>query len=150
MARRQPKSEPVQETFGAPEEPPAVIVAKEPFTEEQVEEIKKLVKEQAPPIIEAPSPAANDEQALIRELTDILKVPKSKDALMTFSMYTVGQYTRRYFLLDVDGQAYRKAWEVYKERTGSADATQFMTLVYQILNTDMPRLHRAVEWVPLN
>ena len=93
---------------------------------------------------------AGSEQALIAELTEILKVPKPRDALMTFSMYTVGQFTRRYFILDVDGAAYRKAWEVFKERTQSTDATRFMDLIFHILNTDMPRLHRNVDWVPLN
>ena len=109
--------------------------------EEIEEEPPKLVPKRL-------SPA--DEEALIADLRATLKVPKTKDAIPVFSMYTIGDYNRRYFLLDVDGVAYRKAWDMFKERTGTKDQVKFLELVYQILNIDMPRLHRAVDWVPLN
>ena len=100
-------------------------------------------------IQEAPTePKKDSEQELIDELTSILRVPKSKDALMTFSMFS-DKYQKRYFLLDVDGTAYRRAWEVFKERTGSKDQNRFLFLVYTILEMNPPRLHRGVDWVPL-
>lgn len=134
-AKARPKAE-------APAMPAEPVIEARPDTEEA-----RLTTEMEQMQMHA---RAGSEQALIAELTEILKVPKPRDALMTFSMYTVGQFTRRYFILDVDGAAYRRAWEVFKERTQSTDATRFMDLIFHILNTDMPRLHRNVDWVPLN
>jgi len=108
------------------------------------------IEEEAPPKLVPKALTPAGEADLIDELTRTLKVPKTKDSIMVFSMYTIGDFNRRYFLLDVDGTAYRKAWSIFKERTGTADQVKFLELVYQILNTDMPRLHRAVDWVPLN
>ena len=104
---------------------------------------------EAPPKLKPKKLTADEEAQLIADLTATLKVPKTKDAIMVFSMYTIGDFNRRYFLLDVDGVAYRRAWAMFKERTGTTDSVRFLGLVNQILNTDMPRLHRAVDWVPL-
>ena len=93
---------------------------------------------------------AEEMDDLVADMTVMLKVPKTRDAIMVFSMYTVSEFNRKYFLLDVDGTAYRRAWNLFKERTGTTDAVTFLEIVYRILNTDMPRLHRAVDWVPLN
>jgi len=86
---------------------------------------------------------------LMAELTEILRVPKSRDAVMTFSSYKSG-FQRRYFLLDVNGDAYRKAWTVFKMRTNTTDYTKFLDVVFGIMSIDPPRLHRAVDYVPLD
>ena len=86
---------------------------------------------------------------LLAELTEILRVPKSRDAVMTFSSYKSG-FQRRYFLLDVNGDAYRKAWTVFKMRTNTTDYTKFLDVVFGIMSIDPPRLHRAVDYVPLD
>jgi len=114
---------------------------------QEIEEPEEQPEEPARPL---PRTLLGDIPAgLVEELTQVLRVPKTKDSIMVFSMYSVGEYDRRYFLLDVDGIAYRKAWSIFKERTGTADQVKFLELVYQILSTDLPRLHRAVDWVPL-
>jgi len=122
---------------------------------EEVEEVEKVEDPEVPKAPEAPAKPmprtlmGDLPAGLVEELTQVLRVPKTKDSIMVFSMYSVGEYDRRYFLLDVDGIAYRRAWSIFKERTGTADQVKFLELVYQILSTDLPRLHRAVDWVPL-
>lgn len=120
----------VVDDMGAPEEP----------AEERFEPEGKAAEE-------TPGTSETD---LVKELTQILKVPKGRDSIMVFSMYSSSEFSRRYFLLDVDGIAYRKAWAKYKEITGTNDPVRFLEIVYRILNTDLPRLHRNVDWVPLN
>lgn len=88
------------------------------------------------------------DEELIRELASILKVPKTRDSVLTFSMYTIGQM-RRYFLLDVDGTAYRKGWAYYKSQRGD-DPVGYIDMVIHIMDHEIPRLHRAVDWAPLN
>jgi len=117
--------------------------------EDAIEEIIEEEPPLPPKPLRSRALSAQEEAELIAELRTILKVPKTKDAIPVFSMYTIGDFNRRYFLLDVDGIAYRKAWNTFKERTGTVDSVKFLELVYQILNIDMPRLHRAVDWVPL-
>ena len=85
---------------------------------------------------------------ILRELTMILKVPKTRDSVPTFSMYTSGML-RRYFFLDVDGTAYRKGWAYYKSQKGD-DPVGYIDMVIHILDLEIPRLHRAVDWAPLN
>lgn len=139
-----------------PDEPEAFIeLSTEPSPELQ-EAKEKLVdgiidaveKAKAEPVQEVHL-TPKGEQDLIDELTAILRVPKTKDALMTFSMFS-DKYQKRYFLLDVDGNAYRQAWSVFKERTGTKDQNRFLFLVYTILELPPPRLHRGVDWAPLN
>lgn len=92
---------------------------------------------------------AEKEAKLIADLVTILKVPKTKDSLMTFSMYSTTNLNRRYFLLDVDGTAYRKGWALYKEVKGD-DPVGYIDMVMHIMDLEIPRLHRAVDWAPLN
>ena len=87
---------------------------------------------------------------LIKALTEILKVPKMQGDVPVLSAYSVGPMTRRYLILDVNGTAYRRAWNTFKEMTGTEDAVAFVTLVIQIMDLEIPRLHRAVDWAPLN
>lgn len=128
----------------APVQPPLAGIVDD-MTPEQPEEERFVPEEQARAEV-----AGLTEADVARELAAILKVPKSRDSVMVFSMFSTGEFDRRYFLLDVDGNAYRKAWARYKELTGTKDTVQFLNLVYHILNVDMPRFHRNVDWVPLN
>ena len=92
---------------------------------------------------------AEAEAKLIADITATLKVPKTKDSVMTFSMYSTTALNRRYFLLDVDGDAYRRGWMLYKEAKGD-DPVGYIDMVMHIMDLEIPRLHRAVSWVPLN
>lgn len=85
---------------------------------------------------------------LIKDLTEILRVPKTMGAVPVMSAYSVGMM-RRYFILDVDGTAWRKGWALYKEVKGE-DPVGYVDMVIHILDTGIPRLHRAVDWAPLN
>lgn len=93
--------------------------------------------------------AAEREAKIIADLVEILSVPKTKDSVMTFSMYTTPALNRKYFLLDVDGTAYRRGWAYYKEVKGN-DPVGYIEMVMTILKLEIPRLHRAVDWAPLN
>ena len=92
---------------------------------------------------------AETEAKLIADLVAILKVPKTKDSVMTFTMYSTPSLVRRYFLLDVDGTAFRKGWALYKEVKGN-DPVAYVDMVMHIMDLEIPRLHRAVDWAPLN
>ena len=91
---------------------------------------------------------AERDAEFIARLTAVLKVPKTRDSVPTFSMYSIGQ-VRRYFILDVDGTAYRKGWMMYKDYKGQ-DPVGYIDMVMHIMDLEIPRLHRAVDWAPLN
>ena len=130
-----------------PDEPELVAPAEEAAPKDGPQERAEPEPEEKP--MQEVHLTPKGEQDLIDELTAILRVPKTKDALMTFSMFS-DKYQKRYFLLDVDGNAYRQAWSVFKERTGTKDQNRFLFLVYTILELPPPRLHRGVDWAPLN
>lgn len=130
----------------APQTPPPEIVDDIAAPAEAPAPAKEEVMTEEETRADAPGTSDAD---IVRELTAILKVPKARDSVMVFSMYSTRDFNRRYFLLDVDGNAYRRAWVRYKELSGGDDPVHFLELVYRILNTDLPRLHRNVDWVPL-
>lgn len=103
----------------------------------------------APPV-QSPPVQRSQEELLIEEMRELIRTPKTKNSKMTVSMFTDGQFTTRYFELDVNGEGYRKAWQLFKLRTGTKDHARFLFLVYGILECSPPRLHREVDWVPLD
>lgn len=84
----------------------------------------------------------------VDEVKRLLTVPKSKDSIPTLTCIDKGFY-KRYFILDVDGDAYRRAWEYYKTHKPNGTPEDFVTIVTRVLSIDMPRMHRAVSYVPL-
>lgn len=104
---------------------------------------------------EQPKPEPEPETVRIPEggwdvnvLREILAVPKTKDSIPTLTCIDKGVY-KRYFIIDVDGDAYRRAWEYYRSTKKEATPDDFVTIVLRILQQDMPRMYRAVSYVPL-
>lgn len=89
-------------------------------------------------------PAAYD----IEKLRSILAVPKTKDSVPTLTGIDKGFY-KRYFILDVDGDAYREAWRYYKDNAPKPTPDEFVVIVLRILEHDLPRMYRKVSFVPL-
>ena len=100
-------------------------------------------KEPEPTVVEVPTDGWD-----VETLRDILAVPKTRDSIPTLTCIDKGIY-KRYFIVDVDGDAYRKAWDYYKITRRDATPDEFVTIVLRILQQDMPRMYRAVSYVPL-
>lgn len=123
--------EPSQESATQPPEEPA------PSSEPVVEE------DPTPPV------SSSTEGWDINVIKRILSVPKSKDSIPTLTCIDKGFY-KRYFILDVDGDAYSKAWKYYRAHKPNGTPEDFVAQVTRILSIDMPRMHRAVSYVPLS
>lgn len=95
-----------------------------------------------------PSVSSSTEGWDVNVIRKILSVPKSKDSIPTLTCIDKGFY-KRYFILDVDGDAYREAWRYYKAHKPNGTPEDFVAMVTRILSIDMPRMHRAVSYVPL-
>lgn len=96
----------------------------------------------------APEESSGTEGWDMEKLRSILSVPKTKDSVPTLTGIDKGFY-KRYFLLDVDGDAYREAWRYYKDNAPGPTPDGFVLLVLRILEHDMPRMYRKVSFVPL-
>lgn len=103
-----------------------------------------------PPTVEVTTPevSSSTEEWSVDAVKRILSVPKSKDSIPTLTCIDKGFY-KRYFILDVDGDAYSKAWKYYKAHKSNGTPEDFVAMVTRILSIDMPRMHRAVSYVPL-
>lgn len=96
----------------------------------------------------AQEPAQDTEGWDVDRIKKILSVPKSKNSIPTLTCIDKGFY-KRYFILDVDGDAYREAWSYYKAHKPDGTPEDFVALVTRVLSIDMPRMYRAVSYVPL-
>ena len=96
----------------------------------------------------AQEPAQDTEGWDVDRIKKILSVPKSKNSIPTLTCIDKGFY-KRYFILDVDGDAYREAWKYYKAHKPDGTPEDFVALVTRVLSIDMPRMYRAVSYVPL-
>lgn len=106
--------------------------------------------EDTPPTVEVTTPevSSSTEGWDVDVIKRILSVPKSKDSIPTLTCIDKGFY-KRYFILDVDGDAYSEAWRYYRMHRPTGTPEDFVALVTRILSIDMPRMHRAVSYVPL-
>ena len=96
----------------------------------------------------APEPTQDTEGWDVERIKKMLSVPKSKNSIPTLTCIDKGFY-KRYFILDVDGDAYREAWKYYKAHKPDGTPEDFVALVTRVLSIDMPRMYRAVSYVPL-
>ena len=102
----------------------------------------------APTPAPIPEPTQDTEGWDVERIKKMLSVPKSKNSIPTLTCIDKGFY-KRYFILDVDGDAYREAWKYYKAHKPDGTPEDFVTLVTRVLSIDMPRMYRAVSYVPL-
>lgn len=82
------------------------------------------------------------------EFRGILVTPRTKDSVPTLTCIDRGFY-KRYFILEVEGDAYKAAWDYYRRTVPGGTPDEFVTLVMRTLDQGMPRMHRAVSYVPL-
>lgn len=143
-----PPIEPSQESATQPPDEPAP-------SSDPMEDTPPTVEDEpvidATPVVETdpvPPVSSSTEGWDINVIRRILSVPKSKDSIPTLTCIDKGFY-KRYFILDVDGDAYREAWGYYKAHKPNGTPEDFVALVTRILSIDMPRMHRAVSYVPL-
>lgn len=88
--------------------------------------------------------------SVVDELTAILNVQRGKRAvpsLITFFSARSNAY--RHVIVDVTDSIVEEAWKKYKEMCPNVDEEEFMGIIYKILNTDVPRMYRAVAPVTL-
>ena len=102
----------------------------------------------APTPAPIPEPTQDTEGWDVERIKKMLSVPKSKNSIPTLTCIDKGFY-KRYFILDVDGDAYREAWKYYKAHKPDGTPEDFVALVTRVLSIDMPRMYRAVSYVPL-
>ena len=133
---------PVEELPGAKG---GVFTPPEPVEEPKIEKKDGNKPSKAPKTVkEEPERSVED------ELKDILNVQRGKRAVPSLiSFYSARSNALRYVIVDVTDSIVSDAWKKYKEMCPSPDAEEFMGLLYKILNTDVPRMYRAVAPVDL-
>ncbi len=95
------------------------------------------------------SSAPSDVNTVIKGIKDLICIPRSRGAVPALISYKDG-FLKRYCIVDVDGENLQKAWEFYKAKSVDPNPADFVHRVITILNTDFPRMYRAVTFVPLN
>lgn len=122
------------------------------------EEVKKVEKTEEKPVSEAvggiftPSGVPEtDNSALEDEIRTILNVQKGKRAVPSLiSFHSARSGADRHVIVDVTDSIIEESWAKYKERKAPfVDEEEFMGILYKILNTDIPRMYRAVAPVRL-
>lgn len=132
----------------ASDELPAIPVVGETPVEEPVTE---KPAEAPAPVAEPPADAPAEEPDLREEILRILKMRnthKPSPSLVEFTMRV--NLRKRYALIDIDGDTIAAAWSRYKEIAGDVDKEGFIILVHEIMERDLPRIFRQVDYVRLD
>lgn len=132
----------------ASDELPAIPVVGEMSAEEPVTE---KPAEAPAPVAEPPADAPAEEPDLREEILRILKMRnthKPSPSLVEFTMRV--NLRKRYALIDIDGDTIAAAWARYKELAGDVDKEGFIILVHEIMERDLPRIFRQVDYVRLD
>ena len=120
-------------------------------TEEAIETPLTVEKQPEEDKIEEKLPENSPEEDIQEALTAILDVQRGKRAvpsLITF--FSVRSNAYRHVIVDVTDSLVEDSWAKYLALAGQkADEEDFMALLYKILNTDVPRMYRAVAPVTL-
>lgn len=133
----------------ASDELPAIPVVGETPVEAPVTEDEPA--EAPAPVAEPPAEASSEEPDLREEILRILKMRnthKPSPSLVEFTMRV--NLRKRYALIDIDGDTIAAAWTRYKELAGDADKEGFIILVHEIMEKDLPRIFRQVDYVRLD
>ena len=172
MTKRRTAPQPVQETL--PETP------QEPSQETPSEQSEELVLEAptdtlaeppAPPVPaqaplpEAPAKAAKtpaataplpasapvDMDALRAELVRVMGVPKPKGQVPTLVTYSPkGTKVARHILVDIGEPMLKEAWGIYRANVEGAEAEDFLLIVFDITEREIPRMYRTVAKLSLD
>lgn len=117
---------------------------------------KKKITSGSPKIVpekveEVPRPSKNEESTLLKEdIGKIIKVPKTRGALPTLVTYPAGESVlKRYVIVDIGPIELEKAWKLYNERVPNGSAEQFLLIVYNLTESEIPRMYRAVSQLSL-
>lgn len=108
----------------------------------ETEETPTPVPEQTEEVAELPPEWSHE------TFKSLLVTPRTKNSVPTLTCIDKGVY-KRYFILDVDGDGYKKAWDYYKRTVPTGTPEEFVIIVLRVLDQSMPRMHRAVSYVPL-
>lgn len=133
----------------ASDELPAIPVVGETPVEAPVTEDEPA--EAPAPVAEPPAEAPSEGPDLREEILRILKMRnthKPSPSLVEFTMRV--NLRKRYALIDIDGDTIAAAWTRYKELAGDADKEGFIILVHEIMEKDLPRIFRQVDYVRLD
>lgn len=133
----------------ASDELPAIPVVGETPVEAPVTEDESA--EAPAPVAEPPAETPSEEPDLREEILRILKMRnthKPSPSLVEFTMRV--NLRKRYALIDIDGDTIAAAWTRYKELAGDADKEGFIILVHEIMEKDLPRIFRQVDYVRLD
>ena len=116
--------------------------------------IKVETEEETSTPVTAPAPEQAEEVAELppewshETFKSLLVTPRTKNSVPTLTCIDKGVY-KRYFILDVDGDGYKKAWDYYKRTVPNGTPEEFVIIALRVLDQSMPRMHRAVSYVPL-
>lgn len=130
---------------------PDVIVAHP--DEEAKKALKEAVaKDTSPPIVMVPEGTKLDrelaEKELRADLLEILKEPRVKGQIMgvvDFHPATPdGHLKWRHIMVDLSHDVFFRAWERYKQDHPDPSAEAFIYLVFNIMDVELPRLHKDI------
>ena len=133
------KDEPVEEMVCEPPVPDIVekevAVVTEPVKavtiEEQYQELKLTPKEK--------------DMVLDGRLKEILGVPKARAAVPTLVRYRQdGQLALRGVIIDIGEYELTEGWKLYKSQVDGATPEKYLLKVYELTQTEIPRMYRTV------
>lgn len=133
------QDEPVEEMVCDPPVPEAVekevAVVTEPVKavtiEEQYQELKLTQREK--------------DMVLDGRLKEILGVPKARAAVPTLVRYRQdGQLALRGVIIDIGEYELTEGWKLYKSQVEGATPEKYLLKVYELTQTEIPRMYRTV------
>lgn len=141
-----PRQEKEKEKEKAPAEP-----EDEPKEQEQeqekapVEPEPEKAEEDFVPFEERPVPEPTDTRAeVMKALKEILGVPKQRSALPTLVRFRQdGRHMWRAVIVDIGEIELQKGWELWKERM-DFDGEHYLLAVYELTESEIPRMYRTV------
>ena len=131
------------DTLAEPPAPP--VPAQAPLPEAPA----KVAKPPAPAPLPASAPVGMD--ALRAELVRVMGVPKPKGQVPTLVTYSPkGTKVARHILVDIGEPMLKEAWGIYRANVEGAEAEDFLLIVFDITEREIPRMYRTVAKLSLD
>lgn len=109
----------------------------------------KVAKPSAPAPLPASAPV--DMDALRAELVRVMGVPKPKGQVPTLVTYSPkGTKVARHILVDIGEPMLKEAWGIYRANVEGAEAEDFLLIVFDITEREIPRMYRTVAKLSLD
>lgn len=140
-ASAEPEDEPKEQEKEKEKEKASIEPEPEPEPETETER----AEEDFVPFEERPVPEPTDTRAeVMKALKEILGVPKQRSALPTLVRFKQdGRHMWRAVIVDIGEIELQKGWELWKECM-DRDGEHYLLAVYELTESEIPRMYRTV------